>query len=207
MPKTLPIIITDNCILVKDKDTDQFKTFIMPSIESVDTIPFYHQFAKKISECQYYFKEFVKGIYGKKVTKYVIAIIVPDDTSPLESIFIKEFFLNSGACKAVAQMTMGQAISKEHTKYITISKSTRNVILKYINNQEVLAQKLYPISDYDPKVVIEDAKRLHIDVEYSGMPIFVNNINVNMDDFMEAGTVVSTKEFLDKIAVIDVEKA
>lgn len=207
MPKTLPIIITDNCILVKDKDTDEFKTFVMPNIEMVDTIPFYHQFAKKISECQYYFKEFVKSIYGKKVTKYVIAIIVPDDTSPLEQIFIKEFFLNSGACKGVAQMTMGQAISKSHTKYITISKSTRNVILKYINNHEVLAQKLYPINNYDAKVVIEDAKRLHIDVEYSGMPIFINNINVNMDDFAELGTMVSTKEFLDKIAMIDVEKA
>ncbi|MGN0531628.1 MAG: hypothetical protein ACI4IN_02405 [Eubacterium sp.] len=207
MPKTLPIIITDSCILVKDKDTDEFKTFVMPNIEMVDTIPFYHQFAKKISECQYYFKEFVKSIYGKKVTKYVIAIIVPDDTSPLEQIFIKEFFLNSGACKGVAQMTMGQAISKSHTKYITISKSTRNVILKYINNHEVLAQKLYPINNYDAKAVIEDAKRLHIDVEYSGMPIFINNINVNMDDFAELGTMVSTKEFLDKIAMIDVEKA
>ena len=207
MPKTIPIIITDNCILVKDKDTNQFKTFVMPNIETVDTIPFYHQFAKKISECQYCFKDFVKSIYGKKVTKYVIAIIVPDDTSPLEQIFIKEFFLNSGACKGVAQMTMGQAISKSHTKYITISKSTRNVILKYINNHEVMAQKLYPINSYDAKTVIEDAKRLHIDVEYSGMPIFINNINVNMDDFAELGTMVSTKEFLDKIAMIDVEKA
>lgn len=206
MPKTLPIIITDNSILVKDKDTDRFKTFVMPGIESVSTIPFYHQFAKKISECQYYFKEFVKEIYGKRVSKYVIAVIVPDDTSALESIFINEFFLNSGACKAVAQMTMGQAISKNHTKYITISKSTRNVILKYINNQEVLAQKLYPISDYNPRTVIDDAKRLHIDVEYSGMPVFINNINVNMDDFSEYGQMISTKEFLDKIAVIDVEK-
>ena len=69
-----------------------------------------------------------------------------------------------------------------------------------------MAQKLYPVSDYNAKQVIEDAKRIHIDVEYTGMPIFINNFNVNMDDFLDYGEVISTKDFLDKIAVIDVEK-
>jgi hypothetical protein len=178
----------------------------MPGVEQIPTIPFYHQFAKKISECQYYFKEFVKTIYGKKLSKFVLAIIVPDDTSALESIFINEFFLNSGACKAVAQMSMSQALSKAHTRYISISKSSRNVILQYINNNEVLAEKLYPLGTYDSKLIVEDAKRLHIDIEYSGVPIFVNDFNMNMDEFKEVGQVITTKDFLDKIAVVDVEK-
>jgi hypothetical protein len=184
----------------------------MPAIEVVPNIPFYHMFAQKISECQYYFKEFVRKIYGKKLSKYVLAIITPDDTTALESIFINEFFLNSGACKAVAQMTMGQAISKEHTKYISISKSTRNIVLQYINNNEVRARKLYDNDDYDINTIFEDAKRLHIDIEYSGVPIFINNFNMNMDDFAKSeiaeniATVITPKDFMDKIAVIDVEK-
>lgn len=206
MPKTMPIIISNKNILVKDRDSDEFKPFSMPGIEECETIPFYHQFAKRIPECQYYFKEFAKGIYGKKVSKYVLAIIVPDDTSALESIFINEFFLNSGTGKAVAQMQMGQALSKSHTRYINISKSSRNVVLQYINDRKIMAQKLYPVSDYNAKQVIKDAKRIHIDVEYTGMPIFINNFNVNMDDFLDYGEVISTKDFLDKIAVIDVEK-
>lgn len=97
------MIITNNSILIKDKETEEFKTFTMPALIDTPNIPFYHQFAERIAECQYYFKEFMKNIYGKKLSKYIFAIIVPDDTSKLESIFINEFFVNSDTCKAVAQ--------------------------------------------------------------------------------------------------------
>ncbi len=207
MPKTIPIIITNNSILVKEKESNKFVNFNMPGIEAVPNIPFYHQFAGKISECQYYFKEFMLKLYGKKVTKYVFAIIVPDDTTALEHIFINEFFLHSDSCKAVAQTTMGQTLSKAHTKYISISRSNRNIILQYINNNEILAEKQYDTNSFDPQQIKEDAKRLHIDVEYAGAPIYVNNFNMNMDEFLDMGQVVTTKDFLDKIAQVDVEKA
>lgn len=206
MPKTLPIIITNNNILVKDKDTDEFKAFNMPGIDEDMTIPFYHQFAEKISECQHYFKEFVKSLYGKKVNKFVLAIILPDDTSRLERIFIQEFFLHSGVGKAVAMMNMGQALSKANARYTTVSKSNRNVVLQYINSGEIKAKKYYPIYDYDPATIVEDSKRMHIEIEYAGVPLFINNLNTNMDDFFEYGQIVSTKSFLDRIAVVDVEK-
>ena len=207
MPKTIPIIITNDCILVKEKESTKFVTFNMPGIEAMPNIPFYHMFAGKISECQYYFKEFMLKLYGKKVSKYVFAIIVPDDTTALEHIFINEFFLHSDTCKAVAQTTMGQTLSKAHTKYISLSRPTRNIVLQYINNNEILAQKQYDTNDFDAKQIAEDAKRLHIEVEYSGAPIYINNFNMNMDEFLDMGHVVTTKDFLDKIAQVDVEKA
>lgn len=206
MAKTLPIVLTNDSILVLDRENNEFKNFTMPNINPIDTIPFYHQFANKISECQYYFKEFVKKMYGKKTSKFILALIVPDDTSALERIFIKEFFLHSGVGKEIALMPMGQAISKAHSRYITVSKSKRNVILQYINAGEIRAQKLYPIYSYTKEQVIEDARRLHIDIEYSGVPLFVNNLNMNMDDFFDDGEVITTKDFLDKMSVIDVEK-
>ena len=122
MAKTVPMIVSNKAIFVYDRQTNQFRTFKMPSLNPVANIPFYHEFAEKIAECQYYFKEFMKSIYGKKLNRYVLAIIVPDDTSRLESIFINEFFVNSGACKAVAQMPMSHALSKEE-RFISISKS------------------------------------------------------------------------------------
>ena len=206
MPKTIPMIITNDDILVRKKESEEFVSFSMPGIEPGCNIPFYHEFAQKISECQYYFKQFIKKEYGKKYSKSVLAIITPDDTSPLEAIFINEFFLNSGACKEVAQMTMGQALSKNHARYISISKSSRNIILQYINNNEIRARRFYDCNNYDTKTIIEDAKRLHIDIEYAGVPVFVNNFNMNMDEFFEMGQVVSPKDFMEKIAVIDVEK-
>ena len=206
MPKVIPMIITNEDILVKKKDSEEFISFKMPGLDEMCNIPFYHQFAQKISECQYYFKQFIKKEYEKKYSKSVLAIITPDDTTALESIFINEFFLNSGACKAVAQMTMGQALSKEHPRYISLSKSQRNIILEYINNNEVRAKKYYDFNSYDIKTIAEDAKRLHIDIEYEKAPIFINNLNMNMDEFFDMGQVITPKDFLDKIAVIDIEK-
>ena len=131
---------------------------------------------------------------------------MPDDTSPLESIFINEFFLNSGACKAVAQMTMGQSLSKVIPQYISLSKSSRNIVMQYIKNNEIHASRFYDCNNYSPEHIYEDSKRLHIDIEYENTPVFINNFNLNMDEFFHMGTVITPKEFMDKIAVIDVEK-
>lgn len=206
MAKTIPMIITNDKILVKAKDSDEFKPFSMPAICPSPNIPFYHEFAEKIAEGQYYFKDFMKKLYGNKLSKYIFAIIVPDDTSKLESIFINEFFVNSGACKAVAQMPMALALSKEEDKYISISKSQRNVTLEYVRNNETVVKKYYDIHTCLPERVIDDASVLHIDVEYNDIPIFVNNFNQNMDEFLEFGEIISPKQFLDKISVVDVEK-
>lgn len=206
MAKTVPMIITNNNILVKARDSDDFKTFTMPSLNPSPNIPFYHEFAEKIAEGQYYFKEFMKSIYGKKLNKYILAIIVPDDTSKLESIFINEFFVNSGACKAVAQMPMALTLSKEEMRYISVSKSLRNVTLEYVRNNETVVKRFYDINTCDAKKVIEDAALLHIDVEYNDVPIFINNFNMNMDEYREMGEIITPKQFLEKISHIDVEK-
>ena len=206
MAKTIPMIITNENILVKDKESDEFKTFNMPALSDIPNIPFYHQFAEKIAECQYYFKEFMKTLYGKKLSKYIFAIIVPDDTSKLESIFINEFFVNSGTCKAVAQMPMALALSKEDNKYVSISKSNRNIILEYVRNHESVVTKYYDATTSDPKVITEDAQRLHIDLEYEKVPVYINNFNMNMDEYFNFENIISPKQFMEKIAKIDVEK-
>jgi len=135
-----------------------------------------------------------------------LAIIVPDDTTALESIFINELFVNSDACKAVAQMKMGQALSKTDESYVSISRSSRNIVLQYVKNNEIIVSRYYDADCYDADVIKGDAKRLHIDIEYKQVPVYVNNFNMNMDDFFDMGTVISPKEFLEKIAVVDVEK-
>ena len=206
MAKTIPMIITNSEILVKDRDTDDFKTFSLPGTPVVANIPFYHHYAAKISETQHYFKEFIKSMYGKKLSKNILAILVPDDTTALESIFINELFLNSDACKAVAQMKMGQALSKTDESYVSISKSGRNLVLLYVKNNEVIVSRYYDANGYDPAVVKADAARLHIDIEYKQVPVYVNNFNMNMDEFLDMGTVISPKDFMEKIAAVDVAK-
>ena len=188
MAKTIPMIITNNSILIKDKESGEFKTFTMPALIETPNIPFYHQFAEKIAECQYYFKEFMKTIYGKKLSKYIFAIIVPDDTSRL------------------AQMPMALALQKDENKYVSISKSSRNIVVEYVRNHESVVTKYYDMTTADPNVIMADAAKLHIDLEYESVPVFINNFNMNMDEYLSFGNVVTTKQFLDKIAEIDVEK-
>ena len=206
MAKTIPMIITNNNILVCDIETGEFIPFNMSKIKPVPNIPFYHEFAQRIAEGQYEFKEFMRSHYGKKLSKFIFAIIVPDDTTKLESIFINEFFVNSGACKAVAQMPMSLALSKDDEKYISISKSQRTVILEYIKNHEIIVKKCYDIRDYNASQIIADANIIHIDVEYNDVPIYINNFGMNMDDFFEAGEIISPKSFMKTIANVDVEK-
>lgn len=206
MAKTIPMIITNNNILVCENETKAFKPFSLPGTPMIPNIPFYHHYAEKISESQHYFKEFVKSLYGKKLSKFILAIIVPDDTTALESIFINELFVNSDACKAVAQMKMGQALSKTDESYVSVSRSSRNIVLQYVKNNEIIVSRYYDADCYDADVIKGDAKRLHIDIEYKQVPVYVNNFNMNMDDFFDMGTVISPKEFLEKIAVVDVEK-
>ena len=193
MAKTIPMIITNSDILVKDRDTDDFKTFSLPGTPVVANIPFYHHYAAKISETQHYFKEFIKSMYGKKLSKNILAILVPDDTTALESIFINELFLNSDACKT-------------DESYVSISKSGRNLALLYVKNNEVIVSRYYDANGYDPAVVKADAARLHIDIEYKQVPVYVNNFNMNMDEFLDMGTVISPKDFMEKIAAVDVAK-
>ena len=192
--------------MVYSESEEQCKPFTLSGIQSKPNSPFYHDYAQRIAESQHYFKEFFKKLYPNKSARNVFAIIVPDDTSPLESIFINEFFLNSGTCKAVAQMQMGQTLSKDQPQYISISKSSRNVVLLYIKNNEIKASRFYDSNNYDAQRIIQDTQRIHIDVEYENTPVFINNFNMNMDDFFEAGEIISPKMFMDKIAVIDVEK-
>ena len=206
MAKTIPMIITNKNILVCDLESGEFIPYNMAGINPAPNIPFYHEYAEKIAEGQYYFKEFMKAHYGKKLSKYILAIIVPDDTTKLESIFINEFFVNSGACKAVAQMPMSLTLSKTQDRYISISKTQRNVVLEYIKNHEVIVKKSYDIKDYNPSHIIADANIIHIDVEYNDVPIYVNNFNLNMNDFLEAGEIISPKALMKIISNIDVEK-
>ena len=101
---------------------------------------------------------------------------------------------------------MGQALQKDITQYISVSKSSRNIVLQYIRNNEIQASRYYDFTPYDTERLKEDPKRLHIDIAYENTPVFVNNFNLNMDDFFDMGEVITPKQFMDKIAVIDVEK-
>ena len=103
-------------------------------------------------------------------------------------------------------MPMALALQKDENKYVSISKSSRNIVLEYVRNHESVVTKYYDMTTADPNVIMADAAKLHIDLEYESVPVFINNFNMNMDDFLDMGQVITTKDFLDKIANVQTEK-
>ena len=103
-------------------------------------------------------------------------------------------------------MKMVQARSKTDESYVSISKSGRNLALLNVKHNEVIVSRYYDANGYDPAVLQADAARLHIDIEYKQVPVYVNNFNMNMEEFLDMGTVISPKDFMEKIAAVDVAK-
>ena len=103
-------------------------------------------------------------------------------------------------------LPMALALKKDEYKYVSISKSSRNIVVEYVRNHESVVTKYYDMTTADPNVIMADAAKLHIDLEYESVPVFINNFNMNMDEYLSFGNVVTPKQFLDKIAEIDVEK-
>ena len=74
-------------------------------------------------------------------------------------------------------MPMALALQKDENKYVSISKSSRNIVVEYVRNHESVVTKYYDMTTADPNVIMADAAKLHIDLEYESVPVFINNFN------------------------------
>lgn len=204
MAITIPIIVTNSNILVKRRGKNEFLPFQIENADRVPNVPFYHHYAKKLEESVSLFRAFIKTEYGGFLKKPVLAIIIPDDTTELERAFLQSFFSNIS--KAVALTLMSQALSPEYLRYISLSKTERSIALQYINDTQVLAERYYDSNAYDPRQIRSDANRLHIDANEDDVPVLINNLNGDMDDFADMGAAVSADVFRRTICDISVEK-
>lgn len=204
MAITIPIIITNTNILVKRKGKNEFLPFSIDNIEIIPNVPFYHHYAKQLDESVNLFKNFIKGEYGGFVSKPILAIIIPDDATELERAFLQSFFSNIS--KAVALSMMSQTLSSDHSRYISLSRTQRSIALQYVCDGNILAERYYDSSSYDLAQIQLDVTRLHIDAESAQVPVFINNINDDMVEFMDMGEVIFADTFRRNICDISVEK-
>lgn len=204
MAATIPVIVTNFNLLVKRKGKNEFLPFNTETIDNIPNVPFYHHYAKKLDESVTLFKAFIKAEYGTLLPKPVLAIIIPDDTTELERAFLQSFFSN--VSKAVAISLMSQTLSAEHLRYISVSRTVRSIALQYISDGEVMAERYYDAGNYDIGQIKMDATRLHIDADTEEIPVFVNNLNGDMIDFMDMGEVLFADTFRRSVCDINVEK-
>ncbi|WP_297429870.1 hypothetical protein [Clostridium sp.] len=186
-------IISNKSLIIKKENDDlesinDFESFI-------PNVPFYYHFFDKDKPNIEDIKSEIIKLRIKNLT-----IIVPDDAIDLEvdRRILTEFFLLRGI-KKVQVKAQSAYLNLFNEKYISISRTTRTMVLQYIVNNKSIVKKYYDKNYTDVKEIALDVKNLHTACEYENPPIYINNINNDMEKFEVIGTLVSLNDIINNI--------
>jgi len=183
------IIVSNSGFIIK-KDDDNFENTIelQPFIPNV---PAYHHLYD-IDK-----KDYIDDIKGqiKRLKIKDALIIMPDDIIELEvdKKMIIEFFLQVGVKKVQVNFQC-YYMNFDNKKYISISKTSRMIVLQYISNNKTINKKYYDKNLIDIGQIKTDINNIHDDMDCT-LPVFVNNINNDMEGFEDVGNLISLHEF------------
>lgn len=187
------IIVSDKSFIIK-KEGENLEN-IIDFVSFVPNVPFYHHLFDEDKNYMKDMKEVVKNLKIRNLT-----IIVPDDCIDLtvDKRILTEFFTLCGIRKIQIEAQCF-FLSLEDKRYISISKTTRNMVLQYIVNGKSIAKKYYDENYEDVKQISLDMKSIHTDCEYEYVPVYINNMNNNMDSFSNIGNLVSLNDIAKNI--------
>ncbi len=184
------IIVADNGFLIK-KDQSETVINFQPHIPNV---PFYHHLFDEYSELKPIFEQ-IKQLKLKDVI-----VLMPDDTLELtlDKTVIDNYLL-LGKIKKVEMSCQFLHLSKDDKNYIALSKTVRTLVLHFVKEGKSLAEKFYDKNFDDIEQIKTDIQRLHIECEYGYTPVYINNVNNNMDFFCNLGNLVSAGEIINNL--------
>lgn len=161
----------------------------------IPNVPFYYHFFDEDKS----YTEDLKGVI-KELRIRNAAIIIQDDAIDIEvdKKVLTEFFMMCGV-KKVQVKCQCFLLSLDSKKYISISRTSRVIVLRYITDNKSVVKKYYDKNYADIDQVKLDVKNLHADCYYESIPIFINNINKDMERFEDIGTLVSLKDIVTNI--------
>lgn len=184
------VIVSNSSFIIK-KEGDDLESVI--ELESfIPNVPAYHHLFDKNKE------NYLKDIKGqiKRLKIKNATIILPDDSLDLEvdKKILIEFFLQSGVKKVNVNFQCF-LLNIDNKNYISISKTTRTLVIQYIVCNKSVAKKFYGKNYTDIEQIIVDMKNLHTDCTYNVMPVYVNNINNDMERFKVVGELIPLYDF------------
>ncbi len=183
------IIVSNSSFIIK-KDDDNFETVI--ELQSyVPNVPAYHHLFD--IDKKDYINDLKRQITKLKMKNAII--IMPDDAIELEvdKKIVTEFFLQLGVKKVQVNFQC-YYMNHDNKKYISISKTSRILVLQYISYNKTINKKYYDRNLIDIDRIKKDINDIHDDM-YSVLPVFVNNINDDMEVFESVGNLISLHEF------------
>jgi DNA mismatch repair ATPase MutS len=179
------IIVRNNSFIIKREDDDlesviELQTFI-PHIPA-----YYHLFDEDK-------ENYIKDIKGeiKRLKIKNATIIFPDDSIDLEvdKRVLTEFFLQAGVKKI--QVNFQCFFLSFDKKYISVSKTARTLIMQYIAYNKSVSKRYYDKNYTDIEQIMIDIKKLHTECANNRIPVFINNINNDMEGFKAVGKLTS----------------
>jgi DNA mismatch repair ATPase MutS len=188
------IIVGNNGFIIKKENDDQENTIglhqFIPNIP-----PYHHLFDKDKKE---YIKDITNQIKRLRIKK--AAIIFPDDSIDLEvdKRILIEFFMQCGVKKIQVNFQCF-LLSLENKRYISVSKTTRTIVMQYIAYNKSISKKYYDKEYTDMEQLALDMKNLHTDCEYGMIPVYINNINNDMERFKSVGRLISLYDIISNI--------
>lgn len=183
------IIVSNSSFIIK-KDDDNFETVI--ELQSyVPNVPAYHHLFD--IDKKDYIDDLKRQITKLKMKNAII--IMPDDAIELEvdKKIVTEFFLQLGVKKVQVNFQC-YYMNHDNKKYISISKTSRILVLQYISYNKTINKKYYDRNLIDIDRIKKDINDIHDDM-YSVLPVFVNNINDDMEGLEGVGNLISLHEF------------
>ncbi|MCM1991284.1 hypothetical protein [Oceanirhabdus seepicola] len=191
------VILRDNKMLININDQSNIVEYSFTDLETYPNIPFYinifetENVRKKIKPIVY---ENLNTL-SEKIFKPEVFVLVDDDTMGTEKRAIEEFILLSLAPKKVAIVPQCLLLApKDIEKYIAVSKSCRLIILSYIKNRKVLAQKFIDNKEYSVEELKELIRNLHDECKLNKLNIYLNG--THLKKYAEIGKVIDIYELL-----------
>jgi hypothetical protein len=185
------IIVSNNSFIIKREGNASENIIHLESF--IPNVPAYHHLFD--TDKKGYTEGITKQIKGLKIKN--AAIICPDDAIDIEidKKILFEFFLQSGV-KKVEINPQCFFLNLESKKYIAISKTTRTIVMQYIVYKQSVSKRYYDKAYDDLEKIKSDMKYLHPDCEYDAIPVFVNNINNDMESYKGIGNLVSLNDII-----------
>lgn len=186
-------IIVSNSSFIIIKDGGNIETVI--ELQSfIPNVPAYHHLYD--TDKKDYIDEIKRQIKKLKIKDAII--IMPDDAIELEvdKRMLIEFFLQFGVKKAQVNFQC-YYMNLDNKKYISISKTCRMIVLQYISYNKTFIKKYYDKNYIDIEQIKKDINNVQDDnMMYSILPIYINNINNDMEEIKDIGDLVSLDEFV-----------
>ncbi|OPJ63794.1 hypothetical protein [Clostridium oryzae] len=186
------IIVSNNSFIIKKEGEPLEKTIELQSF--IPNVPAYHHLFDK--DKANYIEDIRKQIKSLKIKNAVI--VLPDDAVDVEvdQRVLIEFFMLCGVKKTQLNFQCF-LLSLQDKKYVSISKTVRNMVVQYIEYNKVISRKYYEKDYSDMEQLVLDIKSLNGDYEYGMIPLYINNMNGDMESFNIMGNMVSLDDIIE----------